>query len=226
MKTSIFTMLRRTLTGFAIVSLALALTSGGSAAASGAQTFNFSFAGKGAEAFLTTCPFQPEANVVCTDTFVFVSEQVFKEDGTKFSSTTLFLGQFSYMFDRKGNFIFVSDLLGFADATLSIDQRLTSASVSATVPLTLCTVDRKGNFTCAGAGTASVSGSWTGTGDLVRVHRNFHDVSNGINFNEHFRGSFRNASVSLQVDGSEVGTLFFADMFDVTDGSVFVCHGC
>ena len=110
MKTSIFTMLRRILTAFAIVSLTLALTPG-SAAASG-QTFHFNFAGKGAEAGLTTCPFQPEVNVVCTDTFVFVAEQVIKEDGTQFSSTTILLDQFSYKFDRKGNFIFVSERFG------------------------------------------------------------------------------------------------------------------
>ena len=224
MKTSIFTMLRRTLTAFAIVSFSLALTPG-SAAASG-QTFHFNFAGKGAEAAWTTCPFQPEVNIVCTDTFVFVSEDVIKEDGTQFSSTTLFIDQFSYKFDRKGNFIFVSERFGFGDAALSIDQKLTSASVSATVPFTLCTVDRKGNFTCADAGMASVSGAWSGTGDLVRVNDNFHVVSKGFTFNEHFRGKFCNASASAQVDGTDVGTQFFAEMFDSTDGGVSVCHGC
>jgi len=217
------TMLRRLLVFAVAMSLVLALVPTPALAAG--KTFHFSFAGKGAEAGLTTCPFQPAANVVCTDTFVFVAEQVIKEDGTQFSSTTLFIYQFSYKFDRKGNFIFVSERSGFADVTLSIDQKLTSASVSATVPLTLCTVDRKGNFTCTDAGTALVSGAWTGTGDLVRQNGNFHVVSKGFTFNGHFRGQFRDASASVQIDGISAGTQFFADMFDVSDGSVFVCHG-
>lgn len=224
MKTPIFTMLSRILMALAIASLVLASTSG-SAVASG-KAFQFRFAGKGAEAGLTTCPFQPAANVVCTDTFVFVAEEVIKEDGTRFSSTTIFLDQFSYKFDRKGNFIFVSERFGFAEASLSIDQKLTSASASASVPVTFCTVDRRGNFICTDGGTVSVSGAWTGASDLVRVNDNYHVVSKGFTFNEHFRGQFRNASASVQVDGSSTGTQFFADMFDVTDGGVFVCHGC
>lgn len=189
------------------------------------QTFHFSFAGKGADAGWTTCPFEPAANVVCTDTFISVAEQVFKEDGTRFPSTTLFLYQYSYKFDRKGNFIFLSDSFGFGDATLSINKQLTSASASATVPLTTCTVDRRGNYTCKDNGTATVSASWTGQGDLVRSNGNYHVVSKGFTYNSHFKGAFRYATASGQVNDSDFGTSFYASIFDSKWSDVFVCHG-
>lgn len=223
MKLSIFTMFRNTLMAFIVMSLALALTPG--SAAAGAQVFRFSFKGKGAEAGMTTCPFQPQANVVCTDTFIFVSEQVFKEDGTEYPSTTVFLDQYSYKFDRKGNFIPVSERYGIAEAALLVDQKLTSASVSATIPLSVCTVDSRGNYACTYDETVSVSGSWTGTGDLVRVNDNYHAVSKGFTLNGHYRGIFRDAAAVIQVDGNSTGTQFFADIFDVSNGSTYVCHG-
>ena len=217
------TMLRRLMIIALAISMVLALVPTSTLAAG--QQFHFRFAGKGAEAGWTNCPTQPEAGVVCTDTFLFTAEEVFKEDGSSFQSTTLFMDQISYKFDRKGNFIFVSESFGFGEATLLVDQNLNSASVSATVPLFTCTVDRKGNFTCAEGGSATVNASWTGTGDLVRVNDNYHAVSKGFTYNAHFRGKFREASASGQVNGSDVGTQFFAQILEVRSGEVFVCHG-
>lgn len=189
------------------------------------QTFHFSYSGKGADAFWTTCPFEPIANVVCTDTWISVADQVYKEDGTRFPSTTLFFDQFSYKFGRKGNFIFVSESYGFGDANLSINKQLTSASASATVPLAICTVDRRGNWTCKDNGIATVSASWTGQGDLVRSGGNYHTVSKGSTYNSHFKGAYRYATASGQVNGSDLGTSFWASIFDSRWSDVFVCHG-
>ena len=220
---SALTMLRRLLVLAVVLSLVLALIPTPVLAAG--QTFHFRFARKGAEGGWTNCPTQPAPGVVCTDTFLFVAEEVLKEDGSSFQGTTLFIDQFSYKFDRKGNFIFVSETFGFGEAILGVDQQLTSASASATIPLTICTVDRKGNFTCADSGTASVNASWIGTGDLVRVHDNFHVVSKGFTINSHFNGKFRDASASAQVNGNDVGAQFFATILEVRTGDVFVCHG-
>lgn len=189
------------------------------------QTYHYSFAGKGADASWTTCPFEPVPNVVCTDTYISVAEQVYKEDGTKFPSTTLSLYQFSYKFDRKGNYIFASDSCGFGDATLSVGKQLKSASASATVPITTCTVDRRGNWTCRDNGTATVSASWIGWGDLVRSSGNYHNVSKGYTYNSHSQGMYRDATASGQVNVSDFGTPWWASIYDSKWTDVYICHG-
>ncbi|MBI1886739.1 MAG: hypothetical protein HYS09_10585 [Chloroflexi bacterium] len=207
---------------------ALALTAEPGTAAGNA--FHFKVSGQGAEAGWSTCPFKelPEPNVVCTDTFLFAVDQAVLDNGTRFSDKFLFIDQFSFKFDRKGNFVFLSETFGFAggaDVTLSVDRKLTNASASATLLLTTCTPDRRGNVTCSD-GPGTVSGSWTGQGDLQRVNDFSVFVSKG--FKDVFRvnGTLRNASTSAQIDGSAVpGTQFFGDIFDLTFGEVFVCHG-
>jgi len=142
------------------------------------QVFHYSYVGKGADAAWTTCPFQPEPNVVCTDTWISVGEEVYKEDGTKFPSSTLFFYQSSYKFDRKGNWILVSDQSGSGEATLSVGKQLTGASASATVALTTCTADRRGNYTCQDGGSAT--GIYVGPGTVAELTDNFiEDVNAG-----------------------------------------------
>jgi hypothetical protein len=209
--------------GVMVLILATVLAPGPAVAAG--QTFHYSFAGEGADAGWTTCPFEPVPNVVCTDTYISVAEQVYKEDGTKFPSTTLSLYQFSYKFDRKGNYIFVSDSYGFGDATLSVGRQLKSASASATVPITTCTVDRRGNWTCRDNGTVTVSASWTGWGDLVRSNGNYHTVSKGFTYNSHFQGMYRDATASGQVNGSNLGTPWWASIYDSKWSDAHICHG-
>jgi hypothetical protein len=131
--------------------LALAVTVAGTGTAStvvAGRAFHYSFVGKGDDAAWSTCPFGPTAGAVCTDTCVSAAEQVYKEDGTKFPSTWLSFYQYSYKLDRRGNWVFISDTYGSGEATLSIDKKLTGASANASVPVTICTVDRRGNYTC------------------------------------------------------------------------------
>ena len=120
----------------ALVALAALLLTAMPVSAAG-NAFHFSATGKGAEAGWTTFPADgiPVTNVVYTDTFLFTAEQAVKADGEVFSDKFLFIDQFSYKFDRSGNFIFVSETFGFAggsDVSLSVDNKLTSASVTAT----------------------------------------------------------------------------------------------
>ncbi len=200
-------------------------TSADSALSSGSQgqTSHFSFAGKGAQALWTTCPTEPQ-KIVCTFTAVFVADQVVKANGTRLPSTTLFLDQLTVQSDHKGNLFFVSESFGFADADLSVARQLSSASADATVPLTTCTIEHQ-SLSCVDGGTATVSGSWTGQGDLVRVSNTQHVVSKGTTLNVHLQGSFRDASAGGQVNGDAAGTQLFAQIFDVNLGEVFVCHG-
>ena len=214
----------------ALVALAALLLTAMPVSAAG-NAFHFSATGKGAEAGWTTFPADgiPVTNVVYTDTFLFTAEQAVKADGEVFSDKFLFIDQFSYKFDRSGNFIFVSQTFGFAggsDVSLSVDNKLTSASVTASVALQTCTVDRRGNFTCADPEIGSVVASWTGQGSIIRSNGVFHFGSTGSTSNSHFRGSFRNATASGSLNGAAIGgSQFFADIFSSTSRDVFICHG-
>jgi len=209
----------------ALVALAALLLPAMPVAAAG-NAFHFSATGQGAEAGWTTFPADgiPVTNVVYTDTFLFTAEQAFTADGEVFSDKFLFIDQFSYKFDRSGNFIFVSQTFGFAggsDVSLSVDSKLTSASVTASVALTTCN-----NRRCADAGIGSVVASWTGQGDLIRSNGVSHFGSPGSTQNSHFRGSFRNATASGSLNGVAIGgSPFVADIFSSTSKDVFICHG-
>lgn len=209
----------------------VALLVSASPVAARGNTFHFSASDRGAEAFWTTFPVEgePEPGVVYTDTFVFASQSAINEDGTTFSDKFVFVDRFSFSFDRRGNFTFESATFGFAsgdDVALTVGAKLQNASVAATVSLETCTEDRRGNFICEAAGTGSLTASWTGQGELIRANGTFHQVSKTFTFNSHFKGTFRNATATGQLDGSDFGTNLFADIFNASFKDVSVCHGC
>jgi hypothetical protein len=209
----------------------LALVVAASPAQAAGNAFHFSVKGPGAEAFWSTFPESgtPEPGVVYTDTFLQTAAQAVREDGTRFDDKFLFIDQFSYKFDRRGNFIFVSETFGFAggnDVNLSVNTpSLTSASVTATVALTTCT-EEHGEFVCVDAGTATVHAAWTGTGELLRVSETFRANSKSFTEVFRFRGTFRDASATGGMDGTDFGTSLFADIFNASSADLFVCHGC
>lgn len=188
------------------------------------QAFHYSYVGKGADAAWTTCPFQPGPNVVCTDTWISVGEEVYTQDRTKFPSSTLFFYQSSYKFDRKGNWIFVSEQYGFGEATLSVSKQLTDASAGATVALTTCTADRRGNYSCQDGGSAIISAAWTGQGDIVRSNYNYRVVSKGFSYVGHSRGTYRDATASAQVNGGDVGSGLYGSIFESRWKDIYITH--
>jgi hypothetical protein len=214
-----------------VLGVLLALVVAASPAQAAGNTFHFSVKGPGAEAFWSTFPVsgQPEPGVVYTDTYLQTAAQAVREDGTRFQDKFLFIDRFSYTFDKKGNFIFVSETFGFAsgnDVNLSVDAaRLTSASVTATVALTTCT-EEHGEFVCVDAGTATVHAAWTGTGELVRVSETFRVSSKTFTEVFRFRGTLRDATATGGMDGTDFGTSLFADIFNASSADLFVCHGC
>lgn len=197
----------------------------------GGTSYHFSETGKGADAGWSTFPAdgQPVAGVVYTDTFISTSEQAVKADGTVFSDKFVYFDQYSYKIDRSGNWIFLSETFGFAggsDVILSVDRALKSASVTAAVGLTTCTVDRRGNFTCVDAGIGSVAASWTGQGDTIKQSGSYHVVSKGFTQNSTSRGTFRDATASGSLNGAGIGgQLFYASIFNSTSRDIFICHG-
>jgi hypothetical protein len=214
-----------------VLGVLLALVVAASPAQAAGNAFHFSVKGPGAEAFWSTFPVSgaPEPGVVYTDTSLSTAEQAVREDGTRFQDKFLFIDRFSYKFDRRGNFIFVSETFGFAggDAVaLTVDtQRLTSASVGADVALTTCT-EEHGDFVCVDAGTATVRASWAGTGELVRVSETFRVSSKTFTEVFRFRGTLRDATATGGMNGTDFGTSQFADVFNASSADLFVCHGC
>jgi len=210
----------------AVLGVVLALVVAASPAQAAGHTFHFSAKGPGAEAFWSTLPVTgvAEPGVVYTDTFLFTAQQAVNEDGTRFDDKFLFIDRFSYKFDRRGNFIFVSDTFGDAggDAVaLAVDaRRLTSASVSADVALTTCTDTR-----CVDAGTATVSGSWTGTGELLRISETFRISSKTFTEVFRFQGTSRDAAATGGMSGTDFGASVFADIFDASSADLTVFHG-
>ena len=207
--------------------LTVALSATGASAAG--NTFHFKASGPGAEAFWSTCStFQPGPNTVCTDTFLFTADQAVREDGTRFQDTFLFVDQFTYKFDRRGNFIFISETFGFAsgqDVSLSVDRDLSTANVNATVALETCTEER-GGFICTSAGTGEVSASWTGVGEVFKVSSRSTFKTKTFMERFTFKGSFQDAIATGELDGVDFGDLLFADIFNATSSDLFVCHNC
>jgi hypothetical protein len=214
-----------------VLGVLLTLVVAASPAQAAGNAFHFSVRGPGAEAFWSTFPTQgaPEPGVVYTDTYLQTAAQAVREDGTRFEDKFLFIDQFSYTVDRRGNFVFVSETFGFAsgaDVNLTVDaRRLTAASVTANVALTTCTEER-GEFVCVDAGTATVHAAWTGTGELVRVSETFRATSKTFTEVFRFRGTFRDATATGGMNGTDFGTSQFADIFNASSADLFVCHGC
>jgi hypothetical protein len=209
----------------------LALVVAASPAQAAGNTFHFSAKGPGAEAFWSTFPVsgEPEPGVVYTDTFLFTAQQAVREGGTRFEDKFLFIDQFTYKFDRRGNFILVSETFGSASGdavALTVDaQRLTSASVSADVALTTCT-EEHGEFVCVDAGTATLRASWTSTGELVRVRETFRTKSKTFTEVFRFKGTLLDATASGGMNGTDFGTSLLADIFDASSANLSICRGC
>jgi hypothetical protein len=189
------------------------------------QTFKFSQKGKGADGLWTTCYEPPAAGVSCTDTYVTASEYFVKADGSTFGGAGIFVDQYTYHFDRRGNFIFDSETYGYGDATFAADSKLLSATVGATIPITICTATRR-SYTCDDGGTADVNASWTGTGELYKYSGNFHFKSDEFSDTYHFRGSSREAIGSASIDGADAGDRVYGYIFSSTERDTTICHIC
>lgn len=197
----------------------------------GGTSYHFSQTGNGADAGWSTSPADGQlvTDVVYTDTYVSISDQAVKQDGTVYADKFLFVDQYSYMIDRRGNDTFVSETVGVAggtDVALSVNRTLTSASVTAAVSLSTCSADRRGNITCVDAGIGSVAISWTGQGDVIKQSGTYHVVSKGFTETSKTRASYRNATASGSLNGATIGgQLFTADIFNASSRDSFICHG-
>lgn len=187
-----------------------------------AEQFKLSFDDRGAEA-----AWFASENGVVTDTFAFAVDSSVNFNGEQFQDRFLFIGQFVSKVDRFGNLVPVSSTTGTASGdavNLTIADRLTSASASSdALAVETCVFTRRGGVECTSSvGSASIS--WTGVGDLIRQHGNFHAGSSGsFTFNSRFNATVRNATASGTFLGAAIpGDLFFADIFDARSSDITI----
>jgi hypothetical protein len=191
--------------------------------------WHFTMSGRGASAFFWTNraggPSEPATVTVMTD--LVAGEKVEWTDHVKYPTAQLVFRQTTTGYDSSGNWVFVSEIVGYAtgDAVaFSADSRLNSASAVATVTLARCGYDY-----CEPYGTADVRVTWTGQGEISRGVGNSVSISGGTTFTSHGRYAYRDATVSASIGGSDpaAGDLFGSDarIYNVSSADLAVCQG-
>jgi hypothetical protein len=115
------------------------------------------------------------------------------------------------------------------DVSLTVDKRLRTATVIATVPVVRCVVgggEEEG--ACTGAGTVRISLTFDGSGRLVHTVTNRHVRDGGILENDHLNALQRDATVTGTVGGATVRTsdLVSATIANAKSGTMALCHAC
>ena len=196
-----------------------------------ARTFVFQvrFQGLVASATWTTCP-TPRVGAICRDTIVLAFDATTREkagSGPQIRSQGPVLRTLTFVYRVVGGEIGtvpVAEWFGRTeDALVSGTPRLTRATASGTVPISVCTVfDPSSGVACPR--NLAVDLTWTGTGELTRVAE--HTVSHGGVRTENVwtRGWERPASAAGQVGTRPLGTLLDASLARVDQGETVVQH--
>ena len=219
----------RRLCTFAVVVGSL-LTAAVPAHASGSTNSHSSSRGSGASASFSTLPSGGAVpNTVYTDTYVGAAHDLTTADGTRDRDDAVYVDRFSYAYDGSGTFVPVSYAYGFAhgsSVTLSASNSLSSASVTATVPLTVCAIDADWSSTCAGSVDTPIGVAWTGQGTTSRGHSVSNWSTGGSRYVSRYNGTFRDASASGTLGGDELGSSRWGQLYDVNAMSLSICHEC
>jgi hypothetical protein len=151
---------------------------------------------------------------------------------TSLDGTVIFFDRFSPRFDRHGRIIGATDLSGilFSRRTLvTVGKLLSSAQVTANVPVTRCTFTSSGDQTgCTRAGSITISLTFTGVGPTARGGSTYHLHYPGETVTGHLVGTERQATVTGTIAGQRVVArdLDQATIGHIKAGGVDVCHGC
>jgi hypothetical protein len=219
--------LRRALTTIAAAVTVATLTAATPAAAG---TTNFSVSGRGlsADAVFSNFPENgnPVTGTVYTDVFVFAADEATTIDGTTYSDDFVFVDVFKYKIDWRGRLVPVSDRSGEASGdqvTFTGDARkLTTASVTARVPMETCTPTG-----CSPSGTASISVTWTGEGPTTTFKSSYRTNDPGqFLASGRFTGTSRMASATGSVPALGNDTALFASISSGKWTDRTICHGC
>jgi hypothetical protein len=151
---------------------------------------------------------------------------------TSVDGTAIFFDRFTPHFDQHGNFTGATDLSGvlFSRRTLvTVGKLLSSARVTATMPVTRCTFNASGDQTgCTNAGSITISLTFTGVGPTARGGSNYHFHYPGETVTGHVSGTQRQATVSGAIGGRRVVArdLDQATIGHLKAGGIDVCHAC
>lgn len=224
-----------------IGALAVFLLSSTAAAQVEDPAFHSRTTGPFAVAFWTNFPQDgvPEPGVVYTNSVVATADWVFQFDANRFAFKFLEIDEFSFTFDALGRLVPISATNGRSSGdavTLTVDRELRWASAEATVELTTCVPRPRPELTprsivgCGSldhpvsAGTAPLSASWTGQGDLIDGGDKGVFASPCLTVWRHSQDKFREASASGLFAGRDLGASEFARVVDVKSRDVFVEH--
>jgi hypothetical protein len=218
---------RRALTTLAAAVTAATLTAVTPAAAA-TTSFTVSTTGLSAEAVFSNFPANgtPVPGTVYTDVFVFAADQATTVDGTTFTDDFAFVDVFKYKFDWRGVQVPVSDRSGQASGdrvTFSGDARkLTTASLTARVPMETCTATG-----CTASGTATISISWTGDGPTTTYKSSYRTNDPGqFHATGRMTGTSRVASATGTVPVLGSARAIFAGITSSKSAERTICHGC
>jgi hypothetical protein len=174
-----------------------------------------------------TCPDEAVTpNVVCTTTFVQVSESS-TQQGDHFSTgRTLSFIQNSYTYDAAGNFIPVSNRHGFTnELAFEQDTDLNHASMTAVVPVQTCAADDSGHQVCQPPVATEVSVSWSADGRLMRdAHREERPAGPWLQIIDS-RNYTRSAMAAGQAGEHQLGDSLYGTLLRAQTDTTWRCIG-
>ena len=218
---------RRALTTLA-AALTVATLTATTPAAAAPLTFTVSMKGLSAEAAFSNFPTNgtPVPGRVYTDVFVFTADEATTVDGTTFTDDFAFVDVFKYTFDRRGFPVLVSDRSGQASGdrvTFTADSRkLTTASLTARVPMETCT-----ETGCSPSGTATISVTWTGDGPTTTFKSSYRTNDPGqFHASGRLTGTSRMATARGSVPVLGNATAIYGSITSSKSAERTICHGC
>jgi hypothetical protein len=152
-------------------------------------------------------------------------------ESNSIDGSVIFFDRFTPRFDRRGRFIGGTDLSGavFSRRSLvTVGKLLSSAQVTATVPVSRCTYDASGDETgCVRAGSIAIALTFTGVGPTAHGGSNDHFHYPGVTITDHVVGTQRQAAVTGSIGGRRVIArhLEQAVIAHIKAGGVSICHG-
>jgi hypothetical protein len=200
----------------AAMALTIALVAAVGASAAAGQTEHYKLQGATAQAIW-----------LHGNTFTLVDAQSDSVFGT-----IVFFDRFTPHFDQHGNFIGGTDVSGAAvgrRVSLSLGKLLSSATLTASIPIKRCTITASGNETgCTREGSIALTLAFTGVGPTAHGGSNDHFHYPGVTITDHLVGTQREATVTGTIAGQHVlaRDLQEAIIGHLQGGGLYLCHGC
>jgi hypothetical protein len=168
------------------------------------------FAVKGGDASFESC-----TGDICTETFVEAVTGTVRENGQRSRVTEIFYDQAVIDFST---FTIISDTFGEGEATVSVNNKLTSGNASGVLPVTTC--DASG---CSSGGSLTINATWSAQGSTFK-DKSHETVTlpdgTKLIFSGNFTSRDATASTTVTVNGTSLGAPSSADLFRSKSGAI------